>query len=103
MPPTALLKIDVEGYEQFVLRGATETLARTACVYFESSAENFAQHGYTLGEIVEMLAPLGFEVRRLDGAGPTTAVTSADGSSELEDLVAVRDIDYLHRRLNGSG
>jgi len=102
LPPVALLKIDVEGYEKFVLRGATQTLARTACVYFESS-DKLAQHGHALGEIVEMLASHGFEVRRLDGAGPTTtAVTSADGSSELEDLVAVRDVDYLHRRLNGS-
>jgi len=103
LPPIALLKIDVEGYEQFVLRGATHTLDRTACIYFESSDEKFAQHGYSLGEIVELLAPRGFEVRRLRGDGAqTTVVTPDDGSSELEDLVAVADVDYLHRRLNGS-
>jgi len=98
----ALLKIDVEGYEPFVLRGATQTLARTACVYFESSDEKLAQHGSSLGEIVELLAGHGFQVRRLGGAAPTTAVTAAYGSSQLEDLVAVCDVGYLHRRLTGS-
>lgn len=102
LPQIALLKIDVEGYEQFVLRGATDTLTRTACVYFESSAENFAQHGYSLGDIIEMLARHGFEVRRPDSTGFTTAVPAGERSSELEDLVAVRDLDYLHHRLNGA-
>jgi FkbM family methyltransferase len=31
--PIALLKIDVEGYERFVVEGAIHTLARTASVY----------------------------------------------------------------------
>ena len=103
LPPIALLKIDVEGYEQFVLRGATHTLERTACIYFESCDEKFAQYGYSLAEIVDLLAPHGFEVRRLGGdGGQTTAIAAGDGSTELEDLVAVSDLEYLHQRLNGS-
>ena len=102
LPRIALLKIDVEGYEQFVLRGATMTLARTDCVYFESSDAHFARHEYALVNVVELLAANGFEVRRLGGAGLTSAITATEGSSETEDLVAVRDIDHLHGRLDGS-
>ncbi len=99
LPRIALLKIDVEGYEQFVLRGAAETLTRTDCVYFESYDANFVRHGYSLGDLVELFAKQGFEVRRLDPAEGTSAVSSVEGSSTPEDLVAVRDLDYLHRRL----
>jgi len=102
LPRIALLKIDVEGYEQFVLRGATMTLARTDCVYFESSDAHFARHEYALVNVVELLAANGFEVRCLGGAGLTSAITATEGSSETEDLVAVRDIDHLHGRLDGS-
>ena len=103
LPRIALLKIDVEGYELFVLRGAVDTLKRIDCIYFESYDPNFARHGYGLSELVELMAANGFEVRRFDGAGTTTAVIAAEGSSDLEDLVAVRNLDHLHRRLAEAG
>jgi FkbM family methyltransferase len=40
-PVIHLLKIDVEGYERFVLEGARELLARTLTVYFESWDTHF--------------------------------------------------------------
>jgi FkbM family methyltransferase len=97
----ALLKIDVEGYEKFVLEGATATLAHVDCVYFESHDAGYAAHGYALADVIDLLAAQGFEVRRLDPDGSTTRVAIGETSSENENLVAVRDVDRLHRRLNG--
>jgi FkbM family methyltransferase len=97
----ALLKIDVEGYEKFVLEGATATLAHVECVFFESNAVSYAAHGYVLADVVNLLVAQGFQVRRLDLHGSTTAVEIDETSSENENLVAVRDVDRLDRRLNG--
>lgn len=101
LPHIAMLKIDVEGYEKFVLLGATETLARVDCVYIESYDAHFARHGYGLEEVVDLLAAHGLEVRRLGTGGSTTPVIAGETSSELENLVAVRDLEHLHRRLQG--
>lgn len=101
LPRIALLKIDVEGYEKFVLEGATRTLERVDCVYFESYLPNFAQHGYRLDDVLALLRARGFQVLRPDGDGPGTPVAAGHDSAEPEDLVAVRDPDHLRRRLEG--
>jgi FkbM family methyltransferase len=105
VPSISLLKIDVEGYEKFVLLGAARTLERVECVYFESFDPNLAQHGYPVDEVVELLMARGFEVRRLDRDSTTTMpATSGErpyGPDAPEDLVAVRDVDRLERRLRG--
>jgi FkbM family methyltransferase len=101
LPHIALLKIDVEGYEKFVLLGATNTLTRVECVYFESYDTHFARHGYGLDEVVDLLSAHGLEVRRLGAGGSTTPVTAGETSSKPENLVAVRDLEHLHRRLQG--
>jgi FkbM family methyltransferase len=97
----SLLKVDVEGYELHVLQGASAVLARTECVYFEAASENFAQFGYELRDIRQLLRDRGFRVRRLDAGGLTTALGEKDDVAGVEDLVAVRDIDLLHTRLAG--
>ena len=53
--PIALLKIDVEGYERFVVEGAIHTLARTASVYFEAHDPMYARFGYRCGDIIKLL------------------------------------------------
>jgi FkbM family methyltransferase len=95
----SLLKIDVEGYEWHVLQGAKGTLAKTDCVYFESHDEALGKYGCSLGDIVRFLAGQGFHVRRLENRGRSTPVGENDGSAEVEDLVAVRDVAVLHARL----
>jgi len=50
-----LLKIDVEGYEKFVVEGGIKTLDKTDCVYFEMSEEHFRTFGYSLKDLLVLL------------------------------------------------
>jgi FkbM family methyltransferase len=43
--PVRMLKVDVEGFELFVLRGAERVLTQTSVVYFESSEEHYRKYG----------------------------------------------------------
>ncbi|MGF7209667.1 FkbM family methyltransferase [Skermanella aerolata] len=55
-----LLKIDVEGFEKFVLEGAAKTLSVARNVYIELFDENFARYGYGSREILCRLEAAGF-------------------------------------------
>jgi FkbM family methyltransferase len=57
----ALLKIDVEGWEAHVLRGATETLSRTRRVLIEINKEALQKAGTSPEEILELLREAGFK------------------------------------------
>jgi FkbM family methyltransferase len=65
--PTALLKLDVEGYELQVLRGATHTLAVVDMVYCELSASNCARFGGHPSDVEDLLLEAGFVFGRRSG------------------------------------
>lgn len=60
-PPFGL-KIDTEGYELEVLRGATQTLAKTELVIAEVSVLPRFERGYSLLEAIQYLDEVGFEI-----------------------------------------
>lgn len=64
-----LLKVDVEGYEKFVLLGAAKTLERTDYVYLEVFEDNFAAFNYTTGELIKTLQDFDFCFYRIDEKG----------------------------------
>ena len=88
-----LLKIDVEGYERNVFRGATKTLAKTDAVYFESCEANFAQFGYTADDLFDVLAQRGFRCYAVDSDSfALTEVCKGHRCEEgFENLLACRD------------
>ena len=55
-----VIKIDVEGYEKFVLAGATETLKKTKAVYMEYYEPNTLEFGYKREELKNTLEQAGF-------------------------------------------
>lgn len=56
------MKIDIEGFELFALRGAEETLARSKDIELlvEYSDSAFRRYGYSGPELIEYLRTLGF-------------------------------------------
>ncbi len=60
-----LLKIDVEGFELPVLKGALKLLRRTRCVLFEISRENYRRYGYTPGDVANFFREQDFLLFRM--------------------------------------
>lgn len=79
--PVKLLKIDVEGLEISVLRGAAETLSRTETIILEYSPELMVASGVDPADLVDCLVGHGFV--------PQLAVNGV--------LVAM-DVDYLKQK-----
>jgi FkbM family methyltransferase len=61
-----LLKIDVEGFEKFVLDGAKLLLTKTSYILFEAWDRHFQQYGYSFSDIYDYLSQLGFIVGILE-------------------------------------
>jgi len=61
-PSIRLIKIDVEGYELFVLKGAIENLKICEAIFFEFSQSNYSKYGYSGLKILEFLNNLGFKI-----------------------------------------
>lgn len=96
-PDIALLKIDVEGYEAFVLDGATALLPRVACVVLETWERHFASYGYSCPDVHARLQAHGFRLFRLAGDA-WVEVEPGYVSTSCEDLVGVRDADAFEAR-----
>jgi len=89
-----LLKLDVEGYECEVLRGAGRTLSITQCVYFESFDRQIQRYGHQSHDVFQLLTDKGFSLffppAREDRV--LRPVPIDHGSQKVENLVAVRDM-----------
>jgi hypothetical protein len=56
------LKIDTEGHEFEVLKGATETLHRSAAVMMEMSITERYVDGYVFSDVITLMRDRGFEI-----------------------------------------
>jgi len=68
--PIRLLKVDVEGFEYFVLRGAGELLRRCACLLLEYSPESLPVAGLKSQLLLDLLAATGLEPHAFVGERP---------------------------------
>ncbi|OGZ64153.1 MAG: hypothetical protein A3A98_04200 [Candidatus Staskawiczbacteria bacterium RIFCSPLOWO2_01_FULL_40_39] len=94
-----LLKIDVEGYELFVLRGALNVLSKTSVIYFESYETLFERYHYTLKDILQLLGEHHFRTYRFINDHTLQEVGSNYSSKECENLLAIKDIDSFKQRM----
>ncbi len=93
----SLLKVDVEGYEKFVFKGAAETLRKSRVVYYECYEKNFNNFGYSGGEVHEIVRSAGFELFTLED-GKLTGLTMGTGGDKVENIVAIKDrTEFLSR------
>lgn len=93
-----LFKIDVEGFEMFVFKGATEILKKTNCIYFESWETHFNNYNYSTGDVLTFLSGLGFNCYRFTDLDTLAPVNNEYSSVLCENLIAVKDINsFMHR------
>ena len=58
-----LLKIDTEGYEYYILKGAIKNLKKVKIILLEHHFDSSIIKGYKFRQIIKILKELGFEIR----------------------------------------
>jgi len=98
--PVALLKLDVEGFEKFVMEGAGRTLGRTQCVLFESNERRYQSMGYSTCHVLALLVKHGLTPFKFDpGNKEFRQLALCYRSNENEKLFAFSDLVLLRSRL----
>ncbi len=91
-----LMKIDVEGYEKFVLLGSEKILKNTDCVYFEAVSKQYEKYGYNFKEVYKILLNLDFKIYKL--CEKHFSQITPDYVPIQENLIAVKDeSNFIHR------
>lgn len=88
MRPIRLLKMDIEGYEFFALRGATQTLSRCQWLLLEQSPRYLAMSGASIGALIDLLCAHGFTPYLPRGKAEPEAINPDD----LRQDKAQRDV-----------
>lgn len=88
-----LLKIDTEGYELFVLRGAANDLLKTQAIYFENYEDNFKRYNYQLKDILFFLFKNRFKVFRFEDSNSLQEISVDYISKDCENLLAIKDLN----------
>lgn len=96
----SLLKVDVEGYEKFVMEGAANMLKKVQCVYFESIESNFAKFGYGLDDLLNIFVAHEFVILEIHNGTVRDISSGHSACPACEDLVAVRETETFLKRTN---
>lgn len=100
VPPSAVafLKVDVEGAELGVLRGATQTIARAGCVNCELIDEHCRRYGHRMGDVIALLQAAGLATYRVAEPRRLTPVDATFRDPGAHELVALRNAaDFMAR------
>jgi FkbM family methyltransferase len=94
-----LVKIDVEGAEMLVVRGARRLLARPSreapILVFECAAHNYARFGYAPSDLFGLLADAGYSLWRYDAPQGLRRQDGDPASGVTVNLVAAKDARRL--------
>lgn len=95
----ALLKIDAEGYERFVLCGAGRVIAQIQCIFVEISRPDLDRYGCSNSDVFTLLQQLGFSVYRVIANSVIEKVSQeAIREMSLENIIGLRSIsDFVKR------
>ena len=97
-----LLKVDVEGYELSVFRGAAATLQRTGVVIFElgNDPAHCGRYGVDCSRVLELLEQAGFSLFCFasDERQAIFPITSRFVVKGILDLIGVRDVAAFLRQ-----
>jgi len=93
-----LLKIDVEGYEKFVIEGGIETVKKTLCIYFEVCEEHFGWFDYSVSDLLILLEKMGFYLFQRVNTEMLESINCGYKPCKTSNLFAIRNIeDFLER------
>ncbi|MGC4100320.1 FkbM family methyltransferase [Ferruginibacter sp.] len=94
----ALLKIDVEGFEKFVLEGAGKSLDKTNTVYFEVWQKSFEYYNYSFTDIFTILKEKGFGIFKFNDGVSLTEVDESFRADVCQNLLAIRSVEGFSAR-----
>ena len=98
--PPALVKIDVEGAELSVMRGASALLSTTGPVLLFEHAGHSATFGVSPADLRRFLGEHGYAIYLLDGA---LTPWHSDAQPPTPNVVATRDVAAVRQRLESPG
>lgn len=84
------LKIDIEGYELFALKGAEELLKRTKIIYLEIGEKTFNKFGYSCKEVFVFLEKLGFDYFKFDQNYNEIQIDINYISQKIENIICIK-------------
>lgn len=100
--PITLIKLDVEGYELFVLRGGKQALQHTQLLYVEVCDPHTEPYGYRVRDLATFLRERGWQLYRVSSVLPLrlSVVEAEPYVAEWENWLGVRDMNWLQARIS---
>jgi FkbM family methyltransferase len=102
LPHISLLKIDVEGYELFVLKGMEKNLKNCDLIYFEYSPDSTLKYDYDATQIIKFLEINDFSVYlpQINNRSITYNKFEASDSNGDLNLVAIKNSFSIRSDIN---
>lgn len=98
----SLIKLDVEGWEYFVLQGSKDLLSKSDApvIMVEFNEVNAFSAGYYCGNIYDLLKEYGYEWYKYDSISNSLIAQPKKLHYACENLIAVKDIEKVIFRIS---